>query len=64
MVYRGFLADGKELAIKVLKPFQFVLKHFISEIEIISKLHHKNVTSLFGFCFEKNHLVLVYEFLP
>lgn len=63
-VYRGCLSDGKELAVKILKPSEDVLKEFVLEIEIITALHHKNIISLFGFCFEDNHLLLVYDFLP
>ncbi|XP_038712574.1 serine/threonine-protein kinase PBS1-like isoform X2 [Tripterygium wilfordii] len=62
-VYRGYLQDGKELAVKILKPSEDVLKEFVSEIEIITQLHHKNIISLFGFCFENNNLALVYDFL-
>ena len=62
-VYKGCLPDGKELAVKILKPSEDVLKEFIAEIEIITTLHHKNITSLFGFCFEQNKLLLVYDLL-
>ncbi|XP_038705436.1 probable receptor-like protein kinase At3g17420 isoform X2 [Tripterygium wilfordii] len=62
-VYRGYLPDGKELAVKILKPYEDVLKEFVSEIEIITQLHHKNLISLFGYCFENNNLALVYDFL-
>ncbi|KAL3641215.1 hypothetical protein CASFOL_016183 [Castilleja foliolosa] len=63
-VYRGCLPDGKELAVKILKPSEDVIKEFILEIEIITTLHHKNIISLFGFCFEYNNLLLVYDLLP
>ncbi|KAK7311509.1 hypothetical protein RJT34_09705 [Clitoria ternatea] len=62
-VYRGFLPDGKELAVKILKPSEDVLKEFLLEIEIITTLHHKNIISLLGFCFENGNLLLVYDFL-
>ncbi|KAF8377079.1 hypothetical protein HHK36_030452 [Tetracentron sinense] len=62
-VYRGCLPDGKELAVKILKPSEDVLKEFILEIEIIRALHHKNIISLSGFCFEDSNLLLVYDFL-
>uniref|UniRef100_A0A6N2KUS1 Protein kinase domain-containing protein n=1 Tax=Salix viminalis TaxID=40686 RepID=A0A6N2KUS1_SALVM len=62
-VYKGCLPDGKELAVKILKPSEDVLKEFIAEIEIITTLHHKNIISLFGFCFEHNKLLLVYDLL-
>ncbi|XP_019175291.1 PREDICTED: probable receptor-like serine/threonine-protein kinase At5g57670 [Ipomoea nil] len=62
-VYKGCLPDGKELAVKILKPTEDSLREFVLEIEIITALHHKNIISLFGFCFEGNHLLLVYDFL-
>ncbi|XP_050256030.1 protein kinase STUNTED [Quercus robur] len=62
-VYKGCLPDGKELAVKILKPSEDVVKDFVQEIDIITTLHHKNIISLFGFCFEDNNLLLVYDFL-
>ncbi|TKY73808.1 Proline-rich receptor protein kinase PERK9 [Spatholobus suberectus] len=62
-VYRGCLLDGKELAVKILKPSENVLKEFVQEIEIITTLSHKNIISISGFCLEGNHLLLVYDFL-
>ncbi|XP_068648225.1 protein kinase STUNTED-like isoform X2 [Aristolochia californica] len=62
-VYKGYLPDGKELAVKILKSSVDVVKEFILEIEIITTLTHKNVISLFGFCFEDNNLLMVYDFL-
>ncbi|KAK8607060.1 hypothetical protein V6N13_052809 [Hibiscus sabdariffa] len=62
-VYRGCLPDGKELAVKNVKPTENAIKEFVQEIEIITSLNHKNLISLFGFCFEENKLLLVYDFL-
>ncbi|CAI0395770.1 unnamed protein product [Linum tenue] len=62
-VYKGCLPDGQELAVKILKPSEDVLKEFVLEIEIITALHHKNIISLLGFCFEDKHLLLVYDLL-
>ncbi|CAN1234585.1 Protein kinase STUNTED [Linum perenne] len=63
-VYKGCLPDGQELAVKILKPSEDVIKEFVLEIEIITALHHKNIISLLGFCFEDNkHLLLVYDLL-
>ncbi|KAJ4897322.1 Protein kinase protein with adenine nucleotide alpha hydrolases-like domain [Raphanus sativus] len=62
-VYKGDLSDGRELAVKVLKPCLDVLKEFILEIEVITSVHHKNIVSLFGFCFENNNLMLVYDYV-
>ena len=37
---------------------------FKSEIEMLSRVHHKNVVSLVGFCFEHDEQMLVYEYIP
>ncbi|OVA15181.1 Protein kinase domain [Macleaya cordata] len=62
-VYKGSLPDGHELAVKIMKQSEDVVKEFVLEIEIITALHHKNIISLSGFCFEKDNLLLVYDFL-
>ncbi|KAG1363599.1 mitogen-activated protein kinase kinase kinase 5 [Cocos nucifera] len=61
-VYKGRLSDGKEVAVKILKPSEDALRDFVSEIEIVTTLHHKNIISLIGFCIE-NSLVLVSDYL-
>ena len=48
---------------KILKPSEDVIKEFVQEIEILTTLDHKNIISLSGFCFEDNHLLLIYNFL-
>ncbi|KAL8141255.1 hypothetical protein V2J09_007276 [Rumex salicifolius] len=63
-VYQGCLPDGKKLAVKILRQYEDVLKDFVFEIDIITSLCHKNIISLFGFCFEDNKLLLVYDLLP
>ncbi|ONK73287.1 uncharacterized protein A4U43_C04F29360 [Asparagus officinalis] len=63
-VYNGCLSDGKQLAVKILKPSEDARKEFISEIEILTTLRHKNIVSIVGFCFGNNHLILVYDLLP
>ncbi|KAF6167124.1 hypothetical protein GIB67_029762 [Kingdonia uniflora] len=62
-VYRGCLPDGKELAVKILKPSEDMVEEFVLEIEITTSLHHNNIISLIGFCFENNNLMLVYDLL-
>ncbi|XP_019185832.1 PREDICTED: serine/threonine-protein kinase CDG1-like isoform X2 [Ipomoea nil] len=63
MVYKGSLPDGKEVAVKTLKPSQTMVTQFCSEIEILTTLHHKNIISLLGFCFGDSNLLLVYNLL-
>ncbi|GMH19015.1 hypothetical protein Nepgr_020856 [Nepenthes gracilis] len=63
-VYRGILCDGLLVAIKRSQQgsMQGGLE-FKNEIELLSRVHHKNLVSLIGFCFEQREQMLVYEFM-
>ena len=37
---------------------------FKTEIELLSRVHHKNLVALVGFCCEQGEQMLVYEFMP
>ncbi|XP_057441792.1 putative serine/threonine-protein kinase-like protein CCR3 [Lotus japonicus] len=68
VVYKGKLADGREVAIKrgetcTKKMFQEKESAFESELEFLSRLHHKHLVRLVGFCDEKDERLLVYEFM-
>lgn len=39
-------------------------KEFLAEICTIGRLKHKNIVKLQGWCHERGHLLLVYEFMP
>ncbi|XP_010537840.1 PREDICTED: probable leucine-rich repeat receptor-like protein kinase At5g49770 [Tarenaya hassleriana] len=64
-VYRGILQDGQIVAIKRAQQgsTQGGLE-FKTEIELLSRVHHKNLVGLVGFCFEQGEQMLVYEFMP
>ncbi|XP_038682118.1 probable leucine-rich repeat receptor-like protein kinase At5g49770 [Tripterygium wilfordii] len=63
-VYRGTLPDGQLIAIKRAQQgsTQGGLE-FKTEIELLSRVHHKNVVSLIGFCFEQGDQMLIYEYI-
>ncbi|XP_059647955.1 L-type lectin-domain containing receptor kinase IX.1-like [Cornus florida] len=65
-VYRGFLREtASYVAVKrVSRSSKQGLKEYASEVKIISRLRHKNLVQLIGWCHEKNELLLVYEFMP
>ncbi|KAK7291469.1 hypothetical protein RIF29_06636 [Crotalaria pallida] len=64
-VHRGVLPNGKEVAIKQLKAGSGQgEKEFKAEVEIISRVHHKHLVCLVGFCITGTHRLLVYEFVP
>jgi len=65
-VYRGFLKDTKSyVAIKrVSEDSHQGIKEFASEVTIISKLRHRNLVQLIGWCHQRKKLLLVYEYMP
>ncbi|KAG5059246.1 hypothetical protein GLYMA_01G028100v4 [Glycine max] len=64
-VYKGVLADGREIAVKRLF---FNNRHraadFYNEVNIISSVEHKNLVRLLGCSCSGPESLLVYEFLP
>nr|XP_048320016.1 probable LRR receptor-like serine/threonine-protein kinase At1g06840 isoform X1 [Ziziphus jujuba var. spinosa] len=64
-VFKGILADGTVVAIKRAQQGSLQgEKEFLTEIEVLSRLHHRNLVSLVGYCDEEGEQMLVYEFLP
>ncbi|XP_074302470.1 proline-rich receptor-like protein kinase PERK15 [Silene latifolia] len=64
-VYKGTLPNGKEIAVKSLKSGSGQgEREFQSEVEIISRVHHRHLVSLVGYCIAGGQRMLVYEFLP
>ncbi|KAJ0525083.1 putative protein kinase RLK-Pelle-LRR-VIII-1 family [Helianthus annuus] len=64
MVYRGSLPNGQLIAIKRARQgsSQGGLE-FKTEIELLSRVHHKNLVGLIGFCFDQGEQMLVYEYV-
>ncbi|XP_039161062.1 G-type lectin S-receptor-like serine/threonine-protein kinase SD2-5 [Eucalyptus grandis] len=63
-VSEGTLIDGTKVAIKHLNDFGQVKKSFLTEVETIGSIHHINLVRLMGFCAEKSHRLLIYEYMP
>ncbi|XP_060676094.1 probable LRR receptor-like serine/threonine-protein kinase At1g56130 [Ziziphus jujuba] len=63
-VYKGTLSDGRVVAVKQLSVASHQGKNqFITEIDTISAVQHRNLVKLFGCCIEGNRRILVYEYL-
>uniref|UniRef100_A0A7N0UAE7 non-specific serine/threonine protein kinase n=1 Tax=Kalanchoe fedtschenkoi TaxID=63787 RepID=A0A7N0UAE7_KALFE len=69
VVYKGKLSDGREVAIKrgetKSKSWKFQEKEtaFDSELAFLSRLHHKHLVKLIGYCEENDERLLVYEYM-
>ncbi|XP_065873979.1 receptor-like serine/threonine-protein kinase ALE2 [Euphorbia lathyris] len=62
-VYCGTMENGTEVAVKLLtrRDNQNGDRDFIAEVEMLSRLHHRNLVKLIGICIEGRTRCLVYE---
>ncbi|KAG6652100.1 L-type lectin-domain containing receptor kinase IX.1-like isoform X1 [Carya illinoinensis] len=64
-VYKGFLRDlNSYVAVKrVSRGSKQGIKEYASEVKIISRLRHRNLVQLIGWCHEQKDLLLIYEYM-
>lgn len=63
-VHKGVLPNGKEVAVKSLKTNSGQGdREFHAEVDIISRVHHRHLVSLVGYCTTGAQRLLVYEFV-
>lgn len=64
-VYKGTLSNKTTVAIKRAEEGSLQgEKEFLNEIKLLSRLHHRNLVSLVGYCDEEGEQMLVYEYMP
>ncbi|RCV29389.1 hypothetical protein SETIT_6G009500v2 [Setaria italica] len=73
-VYRAKLPDGREVAIKRAergaggtgrRRRRFDAERaFRAELRLLSRVNHRNLVQLLGFCEERGERILVFEFMP
>lgn len=67
IVYKGKLHDGTEIAVKRMEASiasNKGLNEFKAEIEVLTKLRHRHLVALHGFCVNGYEKLLVYEYMP
>ncbi|PKI32529.1 hypothetical protein CRG98_047073 [Punica granatum] len=63
-VYYGKMKDGKEVAVKMMGDSSIHgNQQFETEVALLSRIHHRNLVPLIGYCEEENHCILVYEYM-
>jgi RIO-like serine/threonine protein kinase len=64
-VYCGVIEDDVEVAVKLLtRKHQNRDREFVAEVEMLSRLHHRNLVKLIGICIERRTRCLVFELVP
>ncbi|XP_019196779.1 PREDICTED: putative leucine-rich repeat receptor-like protein kinase At2g19210 isoform X2 [Ipomoea nil] len=62
-VYHGRI-DGTQVAVKMLSSTSGQgFKEFQSEANVLMNVHHKNLTSLVGYCIDGTNIGIIYEFM-
>lgn len=66
-VYKGELHDGTMIAVKRMESGvigEKGLNEFKAEIAVLTKVRHRNLVALLGYCLDGNERLLVYEYMP
>ncbi|KAK4779149.1 hypothetical protein SAY86_006677 [Trapa natans] len=67
VVYKGELHDGTKIAVKRMESVAVGNKgmnEFQAEIAVLTKVRHRHLVALLGYCINGSERLLVYEYMP
>ncbi|GAB4830300.1 hypothetical protein Ancab_019938 [Ancistrocladus abbreviatus] len=67
IVYKGVLQDGTQIAVKRMESNALGTKglaEFEAEIAVLSRVRHRHLVALLGYCVNGNERMVVYEYMP
>ncbi|GJS23755.1 receptor like protein kinase S.2-like protein [Tanacetum coccineum] len=65
IVYKGRLPNGLQIAVKRFSAHSIRNpKEYRNELLLLSKLQHRNLAKLLGYCMEGDQMLLIHEYLP
>ncbi|XP_058112723.1 receptor-like kinase TMK4 [Magnolia sinica] len=67
VVYKGVLHDGSQVAVKRMKSSMISSRgtsSFLAEIAVLTRVRHRHLVGLKGYCTDVDEKLLVYEYMP
>lgn len=62
-VYHGHI-DDTQVAVKMLSRSSVQgFQQFLTEVDLLMRVHHRNLTSLVGYCNDETNIGLIYEYM-
>jgi len=65
-VYKAQLQGGRLVAVKKLHPYEEDMsdeKGFLSEIEVLTKIRHRSIVKMYGFCSHPRYKFVIYDYI-
>ncbi|KAM6601567.1 hypothetical protein CsatA_021176 [Cannabis sativa] len=63
-VFHGFIDDGTQVAVKMLShSSDRGYQQFQAEVKLLMRVHHRNLTTLVGYCNEGSNRAVIYEYM-
>ncbi|CAL2242609.1 unnamed protein product [Prunus armeniaca] len=62
-VYKGILPYERVVAVKKFKSKESTRNKFVKDVSFLSRINHRHVVRLLGYCIDSRQQILVYDFI-